>query len=169
MKNDEPMRNINPFGLRLQPHLRSKLEDAAEANKRSLNAEISARLEESFLADAPVSAELVSAYQARRIAAAARKSIAAQVRKLIVKRINEAIRQGLVEIDIDLTRFTLMQEEREAASDIADSIDRELKIAGYKAEWDDASSLTVRLPSSDFPESLESPSKSRRKQRGSSS
>lgn len=45
MKNEEPMRNINPFGLRLQPELKSQLEAAARLNKRSLNAEISARLE----------------------------------------------------------------------------------------------------------------------------
>lgn len=45
MKKDEPMRNINPFGLRLQPELKARLEEAAEKNKRSLNAEISARLE----------------------------------------------------------------------------------------------------------------------------
>ena len=48
MKKDEPMRNINPFGLRLQPDLKARLEAAAAENKRSLNAEISARLEESF-------------------------------------------------------------------------------------------------------------------------
>jgi hypothetical protein len=45
MKNEEPMRNINPFGLRLQPELKNQLEAAAKHNKRSLNAEISARLE----------------------------------------------------------------------------------------------------------------------------
>lgn len=43
------MRNINPFGLRLQPDLKAKLEAAAKQNKRSLNAEISARLEDSFI------------------------------------------------------------------------------------------------------------------------
>jgi len=48
MKNDEPMRNINPFGLRLQPDLKARLEEAAKQNKRSLNAEIAARLESSF-------------------------------------------------------------------------------------------------------------------------
>ena len=42
------MRNINPFGLRLQPELKARLEEAAKHNKRSLNAEISARLEASF-------------------------------------------------------------------------------------------------------------------------
>jgi len=48
MKNEEPMRNINPFGLRLQPELKARLEEAAKKNKRSLNAEISARLESTF-------------------------------------------------------------------------------------------------------------------------
>lgn len=42
------MRNINPFGLRLQPELKAQLEQAASKNKRSLNAEITARLQESF-------------------------------------------------------------------------------------------------------------------------
>jgi hypothetical protein len=54
MRKDEPMRNINPFGLRLQPELKAQLEEAAKHNKRSLNAEISARLENSFApADTP--------------------------------------------------------------------------------------------------------------------
>lgn len=48
MKSDEPMRNINPFGLRLQPNLKARLEASAKENKRSLNAEISSRLEESY-------------------------------------------------------------------------------------------------------------------------
>ncbi len=40
--------HIAPFGLRMQPDLRAKLEDAASASGRSLNAEIVARLEASF-------------------------------------------------------------------------------------------------------------------------
>ncbi|QXQ04289.1 Arc family DNA-binding protein [Stenotrophomonas indicatrix] len=40
--------HINPFGLRMQPDLRDRLEAAAAAEGRSLNAEIVARLEESF-------------------------------------------------------------------------------------------------------------------------
>ena len=41
-------REINPFGLRIPTELRSKLEDSAEINGRSLNAEILHRLEHSF-------------------------------------------------------------------------------------------------------------------------
>ncbi|HEL3212201.1 TPA: Arc family DNA-binding protein [Stenotrophomonas maltophilia] len=40
--------HINPFGLRMQPELRERLEAAAATEGRSLNAEIVARLEESF-------------------------------------------------------------------------------------------------------------------------
>ncbi|MFU7338425.1 Arc family DNA-binding protein [Pseudomonas aeruginosa] len=50
MKDDDLIRNINPFGLRMQPALRAKVEEAASQNHRSLNAEIVARLEESFQA-----------------------------------------------------------------------------------------------------------------------
>lgn len=39
---------INPFGLRMQPELRERLEAAASEAGRSLNAEIVARLEESL-------------------------------------------------------------------------------------------------------------------------
>ncbi|QBF27152.1 Arc family DNA-binding protein [Pseudomonas tructae] len=48
MKEDDLIRNINPFGLRMQPALKAKIEEAAQANHRSINAEITARLEESF-------------------------------------------------------------------------------------------------------------------------
>lgn len=41
-------REITPFALRMRPELRKKVEEAAAENKRSLNAEISARLEQSF-------------------------------------------------------------------------------------------------------------------------
>lgn len=40
--------HITPFGLRMQPELKERLEKAASESGRSLNAEISARLEASF-------------------------------------------------------------------------------------------------------------------------
>lgn len=44
----KPMANIPPFGLRMQPDLKAKIEAASEASGRSMNAEIVARLENSF-------------------------------------------------------------------------------------------------------------------------
>ncbi|WP_406873316.1 hypothetical protein WHT83_06360 [Aminobacter sp. P9b] len=50
MMTDErkPMANIAPFGLRMQPDLKARVEDAAKLNNRSLNAEIVAVLEEKY-------------------------------------------------------------------------------------------------------------------------
>ena len=39
--------DVNPFGLRLPPELKEELERLAEQNRRSLNAELIVRLEES--------------------------------------------------------------------------------------------------------------------------
>ncbi|WP_204327243.1 Arc family DNA-binding protein [Rhizobium leguminosarum] len=44
----EKIGNVTPFGLRLLPELRARVEEAARKSKRSLNAEIVARLEASF-------------------------------------------------------------------------------------------------------------------------
>ncbi|MBX4897448.1 Arc family DNA-binding protein [Rhizobium bangladeshense] len=44
----EKIGSITPFGLRLLPELRARVEEAARKSKRSLNAEIVARLEASF-------------------------------------------------------------------------------------------------------------------------
>lgn len=40
--------NITPFGLRMQPSLKAKIEEAARDSARSMNSEIVARLEDSF-------------------------------------------------------------------------------------------------------------------------
>lgn len=47
-----PMANIPPFGLRMRPDLKTKIEEAARANNRSLNAEIVSRLYDSLDLDA---------------------------------------------------------------------------------------------------------------------
>ena len=44
----KPVANIAPFGLRMQPELKERVEAAARENNRSLNAEIVAALEEKF-------------------------------------------------------------------------------------------------------------------------
>lgn len=58
--------HIPPFGLRLQADLKAKVEDASKANGRSMNAEIVARIEDSFKAQAEVPFELVSELQRQR-------------------------------------------------------------------------------------------------------
>ncbi|MBB3103783.1 Arc family DNA-binding protein [Azomonas macrocytogenes] len=41
-------REINPFAFRMPPELRAKVEEAAKENRRSINAELVARVEETF-------------------------------------------------------------------------------------------------------------------------
>lgn len=56
------MREINPFGLRMPVELKEVLEKSAEKNRRSLNAEILVRLEQSVEQDGKscISAEQLS-------------------------------------------------------------------------------------------------------------
>lgn len=41
-------RNLTPFGLRMPAELKSRVDAAAVSNKRSINAEVIARLQQSF-------------------------------------------------------------------------------------------------------------------------
>ena len=45
---DQKVANIVPYGLRMQPDLKQRIEATARANNRSLNAEIVSRLEASL-------------------------------------------------------------------------------------------------------------------------
>jgi hypothetical protein len=54
LKTRQSTTNIPPYGLRMQPDLKARLEQEASAAGRSLNAEIVARLEESFGPEYPV-------------------------------------------------------------------------------------------------------------------
>lgn len=60
MNNDskkKPMAAIAPFGLRMQPELKERIEKAAAQNNRSMNAEIIARLEFALGFDATADAQ----------------------------------------------------------------------------------------------------------------
>jgi hypothetical protein len=49
--SDAPMAKITPYGLRLPPDLKERLDISARANGRSLNSEIIERLQRSFADD----------------------------------------------------------------------------------------------------------------------
>lgn len=127
-------REDSQFKLRLPAKLREQIEQAAKESKRSLNAEIVARLENSAQALLPVG-EILTAKKAKEIASAARKNLAAEVRALVIDRLNEAIRQGASSVDVDLTVFPLMTDENQASNEIADPIEAELVSAGYSVDW----------------------------------
>lgn len=58
----KPMANIPPFGLRMQPELKERIERAAKENNRSLNSEIVQRLQDSLDRDAQ-DAAYIESYQ----------------------------------------------------------------------------------------------------------
>lgn len=134
------------YPLRIPLELREQLEKAAEQNKRSLNAEITARLEESFH-DQIDHSELPTAEQARKLAASARKELVARVRQIVLHDINRAILQGSDILAIDLSQFPLLEDDSEAASEVADPIIKELNKAGYSTDWMGSCTLIVRFSS----------------------
>ncbi len=55
----QPVASITPFGLRMQPTLKARIEADARANNRSLNAEIVARLQGNDEGDLPEAKDII--------------------------------------------------------------------------------------------------------------
>jgi hypothetical protein len=53
-ESEAKVANITPFGLRMQPELKRRVEAAAKANGRSLNSEIVARVERTLQEDSGI-------------------------------------------------------------------------------------------------------------------
>lgn len=58
--NDSAPKQEPPYGLRMPPDLKARVKAAAEANNRSMNAEIVARLEKSLDGPAPDATENIN-------------------------------------------------------------------------------------------------------------
>lgn len=145
MKESDLIRNINPFGLRMQPDLKAKIEEAAAANNRSLNAEITTRLEASF-GEGVTLEKLVPAKKAQELSLIARRRIPDIVRQRIIKAINKAIAMGHSAATADFDDLELEGGlSGEEASDLLHGIDEELLNAGYEVEWDGPAAVTIFL------------------------
>jgi hypothetical protein len=59
----ESEKRIPPFGLRLPPDLKERVQAVAKANNRSMNAEIVARLSESFTGSGQITPATVTALE----------------------------------------------------------------------------------------------------------
>lgn len=115
--------------------LRTRVEDAARASGRSLNAELVARLESSLL-DSP-SDNLIPAHRARELSLIARSAFPAEIRRRIINSINKAISLGHSYVNVDLKDLALdgaMSDEE--LDNITNEITKELSDAGYRVEWD---------------------------------
>ena len=115
--------------------LRQTIEEAARRDKRSLNAEIVARLEASALKEVPLNA-LIPASKAREMASVARRDLSAEVRKEIFTEINYAASKGHGTACINLQDYDLESMTDEGREEVLDGVCEELKAAEYELEWD---------------------------------
>lgn len=100
----KPMAAIAPFGLRMQPDMKERIEKAAEANNRSMNAEIIARLEMSFselAAGAAVSA-LVADQSELLVRQAELIERQGAISESVIETINQAIADALEKMKLEL-------------------------------------------------------------------
>lgn len=131
------------FKLRMPISLREQAELSARASGRSLNAELVARLEASFLGG-DASGNLIPAARAKELALMARSELPSEVRRRAIESIARAVRLGHREAVVGLTDlhldFGISDAELE---DLFKDVLDELKQAGYNVRWDDITSLWI--------------------------
>lgn len=144
--HDHAMSREDPqFKLRMPQELRHQAEQAAKAAGRSLNAELVARIESSFL-NSSEQEVLISAKRAKELALIARTAIPNEIRKRAIKAIERAISLGHNEAYANLTDLSLEvgipdDELGKLIKPIIDELDR----AGYKAKLDDITTIAIEF------------------------
>lgn len=133
------------FKLRMPVDLRVKAEQAAKASGRSLNAELVARIETSFLAESPP-VNLLPATRARELALMARAGIPNEIRRRAIEAIARAVRLGHSEAIASLDDLHLDAGIPDGELDelFADVVS-ELEKAGYKVKCDDIAALWIQF------------------------
>lgn len=132
------------FNLRIPEALRDQVMAAAKDNGRSATAEILARLELSFLGDAPAE-ELMSAAKAKQMAFIARQSLPATMKKRILEGVSQAVAMGHATASINFQDMELDALPQDDVSQILDLFTEWLEKAGYAVEWDGPDSLWVKF------------------------
>lgn len=133
------------FKLRMPLPLRSQAEQAAKASGRSLNAELVARLEASFLAEG-ASEGLIPAARAKELALMARSGIPGEIRRRAVEAIAKAVRLGHSEASAALDDLHLDTGIPDAElDDLVAGVLVDLRNAGYKVKWDDVTTLWIEF------------------------
>lgn len=133
------------FKLRMPLQLRAQAEQAAKASGRSLNAELVARLESSFLTDNSAG-DLLPAARARELALMARSGIPDEIRRRVIEAVSRAVRLGHSEAVAILDDLCLESgiPDKELESLVRNLVS-ELDEAGYKVKWDDITTLWIEF------------------------
>ncbi|HDM8071269.1 Arc family DNA-binding protein [Vibrio harveyi] len=129
-------RDIAPFGLRMQSELKEKLEAIAKENKRSLNAEITSRLESTV---SQVDELFISAEEAKLLAIESQGRIKERILKKTFRDILMGIEKGLDRVFVDLDDFNLDEMDDPTIDELLAPTEEKLKELGYDFEPNDVS------------------------------
>lgn len=125
--------------------LRAQAEQAAKTAGRSMNAELIARIEKSFLGNGQQE-DLIPARRAKELALMAREGIPGEVRRRAIEAIERAIRLGHSQTSAGLGDLQLDSGIPDSELDeLQSKITSELENAGYKVSWDDITSIWIEF------------------------
>lgn len=133
------------FKLRMPAELRAQADQAAKSSGRSLNAELVARIETSFISETSTE-KLIPAVRARELALMARAGIPDEIRKRVIEAVGRAIRLGHSSAVVSLGDLQMdIGIPDEELDNLTGEISGELAKAGYKANWDDIATLWIEF------------------------
>lgn len=115
---------------------------SAKENGRSATAEILARLELSFIGEAPQQ-ELIPAKKAKEMATIARQSVPGVVKKRVLDGLNQAVAMGHASAYIKLEDLEIEAMPEADMNGIMDAFTEWLEAAGYRTEWDGPDHLSI--------------------------
>lgn len=131
--------------------LRESIEEAAKEAKRSLNAEIVARLEMSAIKES-TGGSLIPAEKARQMSEIARQSIPSTMKMRILEAVARAVSMGHTTASVALKDLELDSIPSSDSEQLYDAFSEMLSSAGYSFEWDAPDSLWIDF---DYPNPAE--------------
>lgn len=138
-------REDRQFKLRMPVQLRAQVEQAAKTSGRSLNAELVARIEASFLGESATE-QLMPAARARELALMARAGLPDEIRRRAIEAIARAVRLGHDGVTVDVGDLGLNFGLSEAdLSRLMGDVLQELSEVGYKASWEETASIGIKF------------------------
>ncbi|MGR5390301.1 Arc family DNA-binding protein [Vibrio crassostreae] len=129
-------RDITPFGLRMQSELKEKLETIAKGNKRSLNAEITSRLESTV---SQLDELFLPAEEAKALAIESQGRLKERILKKTFRDIHIGIEKGLDKVFVNLSDFSLDEMDEATVDELLAPTEAKLKELGYDFEPNDLS------------------------------
>lgn len=138
-------RDAPQFKLRMPVELRSKVAQASKASGRSINAELVARLEASFMATT-ASGSLIPAARARELAVLSLEGLSNEIRERAISSINRSVSLGQRVARVVLHDLALNGgfPEGEMLAFSA-PLTEELQAEGYEVEWDGVVAILIRF------------------------